>query len=74
LLKKTQKQLILIFPYFFFRSVFFFLVCSSFLSQVADLGGEAVAGWPVTWRVGSWFRRKELRSERGGEMEDLAGK
>jgi len=41
---------------------------------VADLGGEAVAGWPVTWRVGSWFRRKELRSERGGEMEDLAGK
>jgi len=33
---------------------------------VADLGGEAVAGWPGTWQVSGWFRRKELRAERGG--------
>ncbi|KAG6743590.1 hypothetical protein POTOM_052289 [Populus tomentosa] len=32
--------------------------------EVADLGGEAVAGWPGNWRVGGWFRGKELRAER----------
>lgn len=30
----------------FFRSVFFLLVCCSFLSQLADLRKEALAGWP----------------------------
>uniref|UniRef100_A0A6M2EJK6 Uncharacterized protein n=1 Tax=Populus davidiana TaxID=266767 RepID=A0A6M2EJK6_9ROSI len=37
---------------FFFRSVFFFLVRCSFLSQLADLRKEALAGWRLDWEEG----------------------
>jgi hypothetical protein len=46
------------------RSVFFFLVCCSSLSQLADLRKEALAGWRLAAGLGRrWRSERERRWE-----------